>query len=159
MSIYEPSNLSRPGVQTAIQLARILDEHLRHYGLEDATIYGLGYIERHKPTPEPRLRTVPEPRGGICGRRRFEFLSDGEGRRPVGYLTVLEFLAYQRPDILDLVEDFDEGTKRDGFWLYHRCKERGIRPVKVKAPTVLREKGIEEVNAYPVSLLRERFGG
>lgn len=75
-----------------------------------------------------------------------------------GYDTVLGYLAKRRPDDLrwDLWEA--EATQRDGWWLKHRCKERGLESFKVPAPVVLQEQGITEVNAYPVHLLAERLG-
>lgn len=50
-----------------------------------------------------------------------------------------------------------EATIRDGWWLTHRCRERGIEPLKVRVCPWLARQGIFEVNAYPVDLLRRRF--
>ncbi|WP_406646750.1 hypothetical protein QEZ52_20595 [Aliisedimentitalea scapharcae] len=61
------------------------------------------------------------------------------------------------PDMIDLCFD-PEGTKRDGFWLMHRCRERGITPVKVAALVSFCGTGIEQVNASPVALLQKRMG-
>lgn len=75
---------------------------------------------------------------------------------PEGHDTVLGFMAQHFPDVVDQCWDATD-TQRDGFWLGHRCRERGIVPVKVAAPQVLQEQGIHAVNAYPVDMLRERM--
>lgn len=77
---------------------------------------------------------------------------------PVGYDTVLGYLARVNPWALQADLWDPEATKRDGFWCKHRACERGIRVVKVEASEVLQDQGIYEVNAYPVSLLSERMG-
>lgn len=75
--------------------------------------------------------------------------------------TILEYLALYRPDLLALMEDtpeqLTEDTKRDGWWLLHRCREQGLRPEKVPAPSILQTQGVDEVNAYPRHLLEQRF--
>jgi hypothetical protein len=74
---------------------------------------------------------------------------------PAGYDTVLGYMARKNPVALGLIEDYAEGTRRDGFWLAARA---GDRAVKVEAPKVLQEQGIYRVNAYPVELLQRRMG-
>lgn len=74
------------------------------------------------------------------------------------YDTVLGYLAKHQPDALRFDAWDPQATVRDGYWLKHRCAEHRLEPIKVEAPAVLREQGIETVNAYPVSLLRERLG-
>ncbi|MFN4278283.1 MAG: hypothetical protein ACK4FJ_18475 [Ferrovibrio sp.] len=76
---------------------------------------------------------------------------------PYGYDTVLGWLARNEPGILIHLEDPVEDTKRDGFWLCHRCREQGLNVIRVPAPPGLRQVGIEEVNAYPVELIRKRM--
>lgn len=72
---------------------------------------------------------------------------------------MLGWVAKHRPELLAVGEfEFAENTLRDGWWLAHRCREQGIAPVKVDAPSILREQGIEHVNAYPVRLLEQRLG-
>ncbi|WP_018123356.1 hypothetical protein [Desulfovibrio oxyclinae] len=83
----------------------------------------------------------------------FVFLSDC----PEGYDTVLGYLAKRHPDLLDLIDKEPEATTRDGFWLMHRCKERGIKRLRVKACPFLQAFGITEVWSYPIGLLKERF--
>lgn len=78
---------------------------------------------------------------------------------PPGYDTVLGYLAKNHPDVLDSFDYSDpEVTQRDGFWLTHRCKERGISPFYVDAPACFAGKGITHVNAYPIAVLAERWG-
>lgn len=77
---------------------------------------------------------------------------------PEGFDTVLGYLARNNPEALFLMGPDAEATARDGFWLTHRCKQRGIKPVKVEACAHLIEQGIFVVNAYPISLLEERLG-
>lgn len=92
----------------------------------------------------------------IQGRPMSDFLSP----IPTQYTdhdTVLGYLARHQPYVLDLMDPKAEVTARDGFWLTHRCREQGFRPLKVPAPLFLAEQGIEHVNAYPVTLLRQRF--
>ena len=71
--------------------------------------------------------------------------------------TVVGWLAKHDPERLAIMDATPEATQRDGYWLMHRCRERGIEITKVPAPTVLKEQGIDEVNAYPVWLLAERL--
>jgi len=77
---------------------------------------------------------------------------------PPGFDTVLGYLAKHDPVVLDLLDRDPEATKRDGFWLKHRARERELEVVKVEACPWLRQNGIRWVNAYPTSLLAERFG-
>lgn len=68
------------------------------------------------------------------------------------------YLARNHPEWLETgMMDEPEDTLRDGYWLVHRCREANIEPVKVSAPKFLQEKGIAEVNAYPIYLLKRRF--
>lgn len=78
---------------------------------------------------------------------------------PPGFDTVLGYLAKYHPDVLATF-DYAEpaATQRDGFWLSHRTRERGLPPFTVEAPPVLREQGIMNVRAYPVALLAQRWG-
>lgn len=75
---------------------------------------------------------------------------------PPGWDTWVGYLAKHRPEILANMDETPEATQRDGWWLQHRCLERGIIPVKVPAPEVFRSDGIDQLNAYPVELLAER---
>lgn len=77
---------------------------------------------------------------------------------PRGHDTVLGYLVRHRPDLLAHMDSTPDATRRDGFWLMHRCREKGIEPVKVRAPKIMRDQGVFEVNAYPVALLARRFG-
>jgi hypothetical protein len=90
----------------------------------------------------------------IGGRPLADFMS---GHLPQGYDTVMGYLARTNPESVALLPDFVDDTQRDGWWLVHRSRRRGVRVIKVQAPLVLRERGIEVVNAYSVDLLRERF--
>jgi hypothetical protein len=77
-----------------------------------------------------------------------------------GYDTVLGWYAKQDPWALLIGELWNAThTQRDGFWLMHRCRERAIPVLWVPAPAVLRDQGIKQVRAYPISLLRERMEG
>lgn len=91
--------------------------------------------------------SVPPPRVDI------RFLSPC----PPGYDTVLGYLAKHDPIVLELLDRDPDATKRDGYWLMHRARERGLEVVKVEACPWLRQNGIKMVNAYPQSLLAERF--
>lgn len=78
---------------------------------------------------------------------------------PEGFDTVLGHFARTNPEALEVLgDDYVGGTQRDGFWLRARCRERYVEPVKVEAPAALQEQGIERVNAYPLDLLKRRFG-
>lgn len=79
----------------------------------------------------------------------------GSPNVPAGYETVLGYLARHRDDRLSADP---ASTQRDGFWLSSQCAKRGIVSVKVIAPHVFKAHGIHHVNAYPVSLVEERFG-
>jgi hypothetical protein len=78
---------------------------------------------------------------------------------PVGYDTVLGYLAKYQPEVLDGF-DYSEptSTQRDGWWLKHRATESGLACPLVDAPPVLQRAGIQTVRAYPVGLLARRFG-
>lgn len=77
-----------------------------------------------------------------------------------GYDTVLGFLSKHDPFILEMMVCPVEETQRDGFWLMHRARERGLTSISVPAPKVVRDlyPSIETVKAWPVALLHERFG-
>jgi hypothetical protein len=77
---------------------------------------------------------------------------------PPGWDTVLGYIAKTNPDLFELMDKVPESTLRDGFWLTHRCRERGVKPIKVPACHWLRKAGVEAVNAYPVELLERRLG-
>lgn len=77
---------------------------------------------------------------------------------PRGYNTVLGYLAATNPEALALIEDPVEDTRRDGWGLTSAAAFAGRRIHRVEAPPVVRERGFPTVNAYPVALLRERFG-
>jgi hypothetical protein len=91
-------------------------------------------------------------------RKEVERLYRHTSACPPGYDTVLGYLVKRNPEALELIEDPAEDTKRDGFKLCHMAGQRGCRVVKVAAPPILQERGITEVNAYPISLLRLRLG-
>lgn len=76
------------------------------------------------------------------------------------YDTILGFLSKHDQFLIDMMEDPIKDTQRDGFWMMHRCRERGIHSIKVPAPKVVTDMypAIETINAYPISLLKERFG-
>jgi hypothetical protein len=76
---------------------------------------------------------------------------------PEGFDTVLGYLAKHEPYTLSCIDQFAEATLRDGWWLTHRCRKAGIKPIKVPASLFLVQQGIFEVNSYPVALLQERF--
>lgn len=76
---------------------------------------------------------------------------------PLGFDTVLGWLAKNDPVVLSMMDETPEATARDGFWLCHRCKALGIKPVKVPASAFLVRMGLFDVNSYPVELLAERF--
>lgn len=76
---------------------------------------------------------------------------------PSGYDTILGYLAKFEPTRMELIDQDAEATQRDGWWCTHRANERRLQVHKVQAPPFLQEQGIETVNAYPTSLLAERF--
>lgn len=112
-------------------------------------------IELHKALGEFIQRKWPEQIKTANSNRREDCISPT--RRP-GYDTILGYLAKEQPEILSLLEGAEkDGTLRDGFWLTNKCRQLGYAVIKVRAPEILRNQGIDFVNAYPVSLLRERF--
>lgn len=74
-----------------------------------------------------------------------------------GYDTIVGWVSKNRPDIVENMGTQAWLHTRDGFWLTNQCKKRGLKVHKVRAPEVLVDQGIEEVNAYPVELIAERF--
>lgn len=122
---------------------RMAEQELLRYARE------LDRLAEPAPTPEAPVKhthLTPE---------QLRFVTQGI---PRGYDTVLGYTAKMHPDTLVYDADIPEATVRDGYWLTHRCRERGLACVKVEAPEVLQEQGIELVNAYPVDLLQERIG-
>jgi hypothetical protein len=76
---------------------------------------------------------------------------------PTGYDTVLGYFSKTMPGAFEMMDDPITGTLRDGHWLTHQANRRGISIIKVPAPEPLIEIGINEINAYPVELLKERI--
>ena len=76
---------------------------------------------------------------------------------PTGYDTIIGWVAKNRYDIIENLGTAAWLHTRDGFWLTHQCRARDQSIHKVEAPAVLKEQGIQQVNAYPVELIAERF--
>jgi hypothetical protein len=76
---------------------------------------------------------------------------------PEDYETVVGYLSQYEARVWELMDHYAEVTQRDGWWLMHRARERNLNVYKVQACPWLIRQGIFEVNAYPISLLRERF--
>lgn len=77
---------------------------------------------------------------------------------PLGHDTVLGYLAKTQPDLLAFMNYCDpEATQRDGLWLSHRCRERGLPRMSAPVPPCLQHTGIYSVRVYPVDLLARRF--
>lgn len=95
---------------------------------------------------------------GELGKPDYPADEDYLSKCPPGFDTVLGFLAKHYPERLDCMDNTADATLRDGYWLKARCYRRCISPIKVKACPFLVRQGIFEVNAYPLELLRERFG-
>lgn len=73
---------------------------------------------------------------------------------PFGFQTVVGRMAER--GLLDggsLIVPTATSTQRDGFW----CKARSQSYCKVEAPQKLRDMGIREVNAYPISVVDDRI--
>ncbi len=88
--------------------------------------------------------------------RRSKMIKYGSPDLPGGYDTVLGFVA-RHPDLSHLLTDNPHDTARDGVWCARVCAQRGLMTCKVPAPHVLRDRGINVVNAYPVGIIAERF--
>ena len=76
---------------------------------------------------------------------------------PVGYNTIVGYLAENHPEVLDLMPCVVSGTIHDGYWLTHQANRAGLPVAKVAAPVPFREAGIDQINAYPVALLAKRL--
>ena len=76
---------------------------------------------------------------------------------PSGYDTIVGWVAKNRYDIIENLGTAAWLHSRDGFWIANRTRSKGKAVEKVVAPPVLREQGIEQVNAYPVEVIAERF--
>lgn len=76
---------------------------------------------------------------------------------PPGYDTIVGWVAKNRYDIVENLGTAAWLHSRDGFWIANRTRNKGKAVEKVVAPPVLREQGIEQVNAYPVEVIAERF--
>jgi hypothetical protein len=79
-------------------------------------------------------------------------LADYETPCPIGYNTVIGYLAKNAPDRIGQDND------RDGFWLAHQITKRNLPILWVNAPAALQAEDISQVRIYPETLLRERFG-
>jgi hypothetical protein len=90
---------------------------------------------------------------GVAAKRHTDAVSVS----PKGYETVLTYLARWHPEILDQIDwRLPDATLRDGYWCFHRTKGK---EVWVKAPKCFANKRhITKVRAYPLAILKERFG-
>jgi hypothetical protein len=77
---------------------------------------------------------------------------------PEGYDTVLGYLSRERPEIVDLMSDPIGDTLKDSFTLKADCVKDDATVETVDAPPALRERGIMQINAYPLEYLATRFG-
>lgn len=84
-------------------------------------------------------------------------IEDFYSQCPPGYNTIIGYIAKELPHlIVEGYADTPEATLRDGWALKRACK---MDVQKVNAPLAFREQGIETLNAYPVTLIREHFAG
>lgn len=131
--------VKRKAEQELIRMAEALDSLQRGQGDTNPTTESDQWVEC----------------SSVSDAERTQFLSEG---LPEGYETVMGYYARFNPWALEHLDMTDpEVTKRDGFWLMHRAVERKVEIVKVQAPDCFAAIGIEQVNAYPLSLLRERL--
>ncbi|MCA2979335.1 MAG: hypothetical protein INH37_13685 [Myxococcaceae bacterium] len=84
-------------------------------------------------------------------------LSQFQSACPAGFDTIIGWVSKNRYDIIENCGTAAWLHSRDGFWLSNQCKKRQRPILKVEAPKVLRDQGIEQVNAYPIDLIAERF--
>jgi hypothetical protein len=78
---------------------------------------------------------------------------------PEGRQTVLGYLADNPHAMQDGVDYTDPATTvRDGQWLAHRAREEVWEQWIVEAPPCLRARDIHTVRAWPLDLLKRRFG-
>ncbi len=125
---YLPVNLAALDKDQLLTLRSDIDQllHLRGTAVEPAVLF--------RAATDPRLHRFTTTNGDM----------------PETYDTIIGFLA-KRGMFLPNPED----TQRHG-WKMARAAERDNRQViRVPAPFVLQEQGIERVNAYPIDLLEE----
>jgi len=84
-------------------------------------------------------------------------LSQFQSACPAGFDTIIGWVSKNRYDIIENCGTAAWLHSRDGFWLSNQCKKRQRAIFKVEAPKVLRDQGIDHVNAYPIELIAERF--
>lgn len=77
---------------------------------------------------------------------------------PDGYDTALGYLSRERPEIIDLMSDPIGDTLKESFALKADCVKNDATVETVDAPPALRERGIMQINAYPLEYLAARFG-
>lgn len=76
---------------------------------------------------------------------------------PRGFDTVWAFYAKEFPEAFALLPEPITGLMQDAFWLRQQAHQRQLEIHRVLAPDALRSAGIDEVTAFPLPLLRERF--
>ena len=76
---------------------------------------------------------------------------------PDGYDTVLGYLAREQPEIINLMSEPIGDTLKDSLSLKAKCVKADTLVETVDAPPALRERGIMQINAYPLDYLVDRF--
>lgn len=76
---------------------------------------------------------------------------------PVGYDTVLSYLAKNDPITLGFMDDEPEATQADEDWLHRECLRVNMRKVEVPGSRWHARQGLFAAWSYPVALLAKRF--
>ena len=72
---------------------------------------------------------------------------------PEGYDTVLGYLSREQPEIINLMSEPIGDTLTDSLSLKAKCVKDDAAVETVDAPPALLERGITQINAYPVEYL------
>lgn len=77
--------------------------------------------------------------------------------KPIGYDTVLGYLAKNDPVVLSLMDEGPEAHLEDEEIVHRACLIANMRRVEVDAPAVLLAHGIFTIFSYPVAILAAHF--
>lgn len=77
---------------------------------------------------------------------------------PEGYQTILGYYDTVNPEYILAIRDPATAWLKDEAWLQKQASRRKLRVVTVDACRYLKTRGTDESVAYPIDLLRERFG-
>lgn len=90
-------------------------------------------------------------------RRKFAEPADYQSPTPIGYDTPIGYVFSRTPRMAELIRDIAIFVDVDEPILSELALEQGHPICTVEAPSVLRDRGIKSVLAFPEIILREHY--